>query len=68
MPLTISAGAAQIQLHVTSCLALVRAAEDELIRNKVTFCLPQMASTAHACLLCEGPLSYTGHDYSLYGL
>ena len=27
--------AVQIQLHVTSCLALIRAAEDELIRNKV---------------------------------
>ncbi len=25
----------QIQLHVTSCLALIRAAEDELIQNKV---------------------------------
>ena len=33
--LTVSAGAAQVQLHVTSCLALVRAAEGELIRNKV---------------------------------
>ena len=41
MPLTVSAGAAQIQLHVTSCLALVRAAEDQLIRNKVTnMCSP----------------------------
>ena len=35
MELTVSAGAAQVQLHVTSCLALVRAAESELIRNKV---------------------------------
>ena len=57
-------GAAQVQLHVTSCLALVRASEGHLIQNKVGLLLKssceiteqetaQRAQAQHDHLLCR---------------